>query len=75
MKNVWSFTDTHHFEVSNNDLRNIVKTLRYKLIQSTSGTHEEFLLKKLFNEFDTNKSGYITIDELYAMTIKLEIPI
>lgn len=56
-------------------MRNIVKTLRYKLIQSTSGTHEEFLLKKLFNEFDTNKSGYITIDELYAMTIKLEIPI
>ncbi len=40
-----------------------------------TGAHEEFLMKKIFNDFDTNKSGNLTLDELYAMTIKLEVPI
>lgn len=37
--------------------------------------HDEFLLRRLFDSFDINKSGCLNIDELYAMTIKLEIPI
>lgn len=41
----------------------------------TSGAHDEFLLRKVFKEFDKNNSGYLTIDELFAITIKLEIPI
>ncbi len=41
----------------------------------TTGTNEEFLMKKLFRDFDTNNSGFLTLDELYAMMIKLEIPI
>jgi Ca2+-binding EF-hand superfamily protein len=41
----------------------------------TNGSHEEYLLRKIFNDFDINKSGYLSIDELYAMLIKLEIPV
>jgi len=41
----------------------------------TKGTHEVFLLRNVFNEFDLNKSGYLTLEDLYAMMIKLEIPI
>lgn len=41
----------------------------------TNGISDEFLLKKIFTEFDTNKSGNLDLEELYAITIKLEVPI
>lgn len=41
----------------------------------TQGISDEFLLKKIFIEFDSNKNGYLSLEELYAMTIKLEVPI
>jgi len=41
----------------------------------SKGTHEEFLLHKLFNEFDLNRSGYLSLDDLYAMLIKLDIAV
>lgn len=41
----------------------------------THKTTEEFLLRKLFKEFDINKSGYLSLDELHSLLIKLEIPI
>lgn len=41
----------------------------------THRTTEEFLLRKLFKEFDINKSGFLSLDELHAMLVKLEIPI
>jgi len=56
-------------------IKGVIKALRFKLIQMTSGTHEEFLMRKLFKQFDLTNSGYLTLDELYAMMIKLEIPI
>lgn len=48
--------------------------MRFKLIQMTGGTHEEYILKQLFSEFDTNKNGVLGEDELYTMLVKLEIP-
>lgn len=41
----------------------------------TKGANEEFLLRKLFKEFDINKSGFLSLDEMQAMLIKLEIPV
>lgn len=41
----------------------------------THRSTEEFLLRQLFKEFDINKSGFLTLDELHAMLIKLEIPV
>lgn len=35
------------------------------------GTHEEFVLKQIFNEFDVNKNGSLCDDELYTMLVKL----
>jgi len=29
----------------------------------------------MFNDFDVNKSGFLTLDEFYAMMLKLGIPI
>jgi len=57
------------------EVKGLIKGLRYKLIQKTQGNHDEYILRKLFNDFDLNKSGNITIDELAIMLFKLDFPI
>ena len=37
----------------------------------TGGTHEEYILKQVFDEFDTNKNGNLSEDELHVMLVKL----
>lgn len=37
----------------------------------TGGTHEEYILKRVFDEFDINKDGSLAEDELYTMLTKL----
>jgi hypothetical protein len=49
---MWNFVSQNQPEVREEDLRATIKALRYKLIQKTKGTNDEFLLKKLFNEYD-----------------------
>lgn len=51
-----------------------MKTIRFKLLQRTNSTHEEFVLRKIFNEFDFAKRGKLNDDDLIAMLVKLEIP-
>jgi Ca2+-binding EF-hand superfamily protein len=43
------------------------------LLSKANNTTEEFLLRKIFKEFDRNESGDLTVDELWAMFAKLEI--
>lgn len=53
----------------------MVKALRFKLIQKSKGTNDEFLLRKLFSEYDENRNGYISSLELDLMLKKLELPV
>lgn len=39
----------------------------------TGGTHQEYILRQVFDQFDTNKNGNLAEDELYTMLVKLEI--
>lgn len=40
---------------------------------STHGVSDEYVLRKIFNEADTNKSGDLTMDELWNMLAKFGI--
>lgn len=71
----WGVVEEEVNEVNPETIKQIVKTLRQRLIQKTSGNHDEFVMRKLFNDFDLNGSGNLSLEELYAMMIKLEIPI
>ena len=51
----------------------LIVTLRQKLLSKANNTTEEYLLRKIFRDFDTNESGDLTIDELWAMMAKVEI--
>lgn len=75
IQNSWGIIEEDTNEVNSETVKQIVKTLRQRLIQKTVGNHDEFIMRKLFNDFDVNKSGALCLEELYAMMIKLEIPI
>ena len=73
--NDWGIKDEHKSDVSKQEMEFIVKLFRQKLTQKTTGGHDEMYLRKLFMEFDINKSGFLGMDELLAMMIKMEIPV
>lgn len=75
VKNVWGVIEDEENEVNKESIKSIVKTIRQRLIQKTVGNHDEYILRKIFNDFDINKNGNLSLEELYAMMIKLEIPI
>ena len=41
----------------------------------SNGSQEEYRLRQMFNEFDSNGSGMLTIDELAALMAKLQISV
>ena len=56
------------------EIKTALRTIRFKLLQRTGNTHEEFILRKVFCEFDANKNGKMGTVELGNMLVKLEIP-
>lgn len=75
IKNSFGIVEEEENEVKTETVKQIVKILRQRLVQKTNGNHDEFILRKLFNDFDLNRSGNLSLEELHAMMIKLEIPI
>lgn len=75
VQNTWDIVEDKESTISVNEIKDIIKTLRYKLIQLSKGSQDEYLLRKLFKEFDINKSGYLTLDDLSAMMVRLESPL
>lgn len=49
--------------------------MRYKLIQKSHSQNEEYLLRKIYGDFDSHRSGTISLNELNAIFLKLDVPI
>lgn len=75
LENTWNIKEDEESTISKEEIKSIIKTLRFKLIQLSKGSQDEFLLRKLFKDFDLNKSGFLTLDELEAMLIRMETPV
>ncbi len=67
----WGVAYVQLKKVKPEEVKSAIKMMRFKLIQRTEGTHEEFILKQLFSEFDVNKNNFLGLDELQKMLIKL----
>ena len=75
MESVWGITEDEDSEANQEYVREFVKLIRQKLLSMSNSSSDEYILRQIFNYFDTNESGNITIDELAGMVAKLKISV
>ena len=75
MESVWGIMEDENSDANNDYIKEIVKLIRQKLLSMSGESSEEYILRKIFNYFDVNESGNITIDELAGMIAKLQISV
>ena len=73
LESAWCVAEDEDASVFKEQIEALTKTLRMKLRVITNQSQEEFVLRNIFKDFDTNKSGTLTIDELTVMLSKLQI--
>lgn len=75
MEQAWGCAEDDSSKPFCDAVRSMLATLRQRLITVSNGHQEEYMLKKLFNDFDVNGNGIITIDELAALMASLKISV
>jgi Ca2+-binding EF-hand superfamily protein len=75
MESVWNITEDEDSEANQDYVKEIVNLVRQRLLSMSDQSSDEYVLRKVFNYFDVNESGNITIDELTAMVAKLKISV
>ncbi len=58
---------------SNDDIKGIVREIRQKVTQMTKGSKEEYFLRRLFWDYDIEKSGMITPDAFQVVMASINI--
>ena len=64
MESVWQITEDDDAQVTKEQVEFLVKTLRQKLLDFSKSSTDEYVLRQIFKEFDTNRSGNLSADEL-----------
>ena len=75
MEQVWCVGEDEENSIFIDQVKTLVTMMRQRLLVLSNTSQEEFVLRKIFKDFDTNNSGTITIDELSAMCAKLQISV
>lgn len=75
MESVWCISEDEQAAEYKEMVKHYVSQIRLRLLEQSNNSTEEFVIRKMFNDFDKNESGYITIDELTAMAAKLKLSI
>lgn len=73
MEQVWGISEDEDGVAYKQQIAEFVKQIRLRILTMSSDCLEEFVLRKIFSQFDTNKSGTITVDELAAMIAGLKL--
>jgi Ca2+-binding EF-hand superfamily protein len=75
MESVWGIAEDETSEANVEYVSELVKLIRQRLLTMSNQSSDEYILRKIFNYFDVNESGNITIDELAAMMAKLQLSV
>lgn len=73
LEQTWGISEEEEAAISRDKVRELINLMRQRLLVFSNSSHEEFVLRKIFKDFDLNKSGAITSDEMQAMLAKLGI--
>jgi len=70
----WTAGNTSKYFVHPKDVETIVAAIRHNLMKvGSSRNSEEFVLRNIFREFDTDKSGALSINELRNIMHKINL--
>ena len=75
MESTWNICEDEDEEVYHNKIRQYVEYVHSQLQNLTNGSSDENMIRKIFDDFDLNQNGMITIDEFANMVAKLEISV
>jgi len=75
MEQAWAISEDEGSSVYSDEIRRVIGLIRQRLLTLSGESTEEFTLRKIFQQFDLNGSGSITLDELDAMVAKLGISV
>lgn len=64
MESVWQIPEDEEASVTQDQIRQLVTTLRHKLLDFSNQSQDEYVLRQIFKEFDVNQSNTLTTDEL-----------
>ena len=73
MEQAWCVSEDEESDLYKEQIAHFLSQIRLRLLEMSNSSTEEFVLRKIFNDFDTNASDTITIDELAAMIAGLKL--
>lgn len=75
LEGAWGVQEDEEASVFKQQVEDLTRALRIKCRVITNNSLEEFVLRNIFKDFDTNHSGSLTLDELIAMLNKLQLSV
>lgn len=73
LEQAWGISEDEGSAAHKEQLAYFLSQIRLRLLEMSNASTEEYVLRKVFNQFDTNESGTITIDELAGMIASLKL--
>ena len=71
----WTVSTTQ-YTVNKKDVETLLAAMRHNLLKVGSARHtEEYILRELFRDMDTDKSGALSINELRSMMCKINLTV
>lgn len=67
----WNVKESGAASVTHSNIQHVLDQLRQRLRCVANGSQDEFVLKKLFSDFDTDKSGKLSGAELAGLCARL----
>jgi alcohol dehydrogenase YqhD (iron-dependent ADH family) len=71
VETTWGIHEDDDATVAKQQIEDLTKAFRSKLRTITNNSLEEYVLMGIFKDFDTNRSGSLTLDELQSLLSKL----
>lgn len=75
MESTWNICEDEDDQAYHDKIGQYVGYVHSQLVNLTGGSTDEGLIRKIYDDFDLNQNGMITIDEFANMVAKLEIAV
>lgn len=75
LESTWNICEDEDDQTYHDKIGQYVSYVHSQLTNLTGGSNDEGLIRKIYDDFDLNQNGMITIDEFANMVAKLEISV